>query len=371
MRRSQPHETQFGSDSFLDVVCNIVGILIILIVVAGVRVSRAPVRTDKHSPQTVLAHLPLGETLHQPIPEAEVPSPFLPLMVEEQEAPPPDSDDSQAILTQLADIQEQQTHLSRELREAQETIARLHEQQSAWTERVQSLRRAVLEAEARLSQAQQTAASTTAEISSLKQQAMQLAAQVREAELTPTQAKRWEHRLTPVGKTVTGRELHFRVERQQVSVIPLERLLLRLREQIERRKDWLVKGRQSEGEVGPIEGYTLHYVVQRDQLSAVEELRYGTGMYRISVAQWELQVGEDSVSEPVDKALLPGSRFYQALLQAENDDTLTFWVYPDSFEAFRRLKAYCHEQNFLVAGRPMPAGLPIAGSPHGTRSSGQ
>lgn len=371
MSRSLPHETQFGSDSFLDVVCNIVGILIILIVVAGVRVSRAPLRPDKHSPQTVLAQLPPEEPLPQPISEAEAPSPFLKVMIEEQETPSLDSEDPTEILSQLAEIQEQHTHLSQELREAQDTLARLHEQQSAWTERVQGLRRAVQEAETCLSQAQQTAASSTAEISTLKQQAMQLAAQIREAEMIPTQARRWEHRLTPVGKTVTGRELHFRVERQQVSVIPLERLLLRLREQIERRKDWLVKGRQSEGEVGPIDGYTLHYVVQRDQLSAVEELRYGTGMYRISVAQWELQVGEDIVTEPVEQALLPGSRFYQALLQAENDDTLTFWVYPDSFEAFRRLKAYCHEQNFLVAGRPMPAGLPIAGSPHGTRSSGQ
>src|SRR5258708_2246433 len=36
-------ELQFGSDSFLDVVANIVGILIILIVIAGLRVSKMPV----------------------------------------------------------------------------------------------------------------------------------------------------------------------------------------------------------------------------------------------------------------------------------------------------------------------------------------
>ena len=36
----------FGSDSFLDVVANIVGILIILIVVVGVRVARAPALVD-------------------------------------------------------------------------------------------------------------------------------------------------------------------------------------------------------------------------------------------------------------------------------------------------------------------------------------
>ncbi|MEY3459635.1 MAG: Ribonuclease, partial [Planctomycetota bacterium] len=41
-RRTQRSDLEFGSDSFLDVVCNIVGILIILIVVVGVRVQRQP-----------------------------------------------------------------------------------------------------------------------------------------------------------------------------------------------------------------------------------------------------------------------------------------------------------------------------------------
>jgi hypothetical protein len=43
MPRHRVPDTEFGSDSFLDIVANVVGILIILIVVAGVRVSRAPV----------------------------------------------------------------------------------------------------------------------------------------------------------------------------------------------------------------------------------------------------------------------------------------------------------------------------------------
>ena len=42
-RRSQRPELEFGSDSFLDVICNIVGILIILIVVVAVKVERQPI----------------------------------------------------------------------------------------------------------------------------------------------------------------------------------------------------------------------------------------------------------------------------------------------------------------------------------------
>jgi hypothetical protein len=375
-RRSS--EVQFGSDAFLDVVCNIVGILIILIVIAGVRVSRAPLRTWLTTAVEVTQPPPTWDTRGTDEPDA--PSPFELVAAEEAstdtqpphpEAAPSPADDLPAIRAQIAAVDDEQHHATEALRTTQEQLTQAHEREAMLTERVAALRQAVEQAEMHLQQTQQLAANTTAEISMLKRLAAQLANEVQEAELVPTTAQRLEHRITPIGKTVTGKEVHFRLERQQVSVIPLERLLLRLREQIERRKDWLVKARQSEGEVGPIEGYTLRFVVQRDQLSAVEELRYGTGIYRISVAQWELQLNHDVVSEPVETALRPGSRFYQALLEADNDTTLTFWVYPDSFAAFRQLKAYCHEQNFLVAGRPMPPGMPIAGSPHGTRSSGQ
>ena len=42
-RRAQASELGFGSDSFLDVICNIVGILIILIVIVAVKVERQPI----------------------------------------------------------------------------------------------------------------------------------------------------------------------------------------------------------------------------------------------------------------------------------------------------------------------------------------
>jgi len=44
-RRRNGEDPEFGSDSFLDIIANIVGILIILIVVAGVKVARQPLQT--------------------------------------------------------------------------------------------------------------------------------------------------------------------------------------------------------------------------------------------------------------------------------------------------------------------------------------
>ena len=45
-RRTRNDEIELGSDSFLDIIANIVGILIILIVIAGVKVSRQPLATQ-------------------------------------------------------------------------------------------------------------------------------------------------------------------------------------------------------------------------------------------------------------------------------------------------------------------------------------
>ena len=46
-RRHGISQQASGDDSFLDIIANIVGILIILIVVAGVRASRAPVELSE------------------------------------------------------------------------------------------------------------------------------------------------------------------------------------------------------------------------------------------------------------------------------------------------------------------------------------
>src|SRR5580658_11025412 len=47
MAREKNDEMEFGSDSFLDVVANIVGILIILIVVAGIKAGASPVSAER------------------------------------------------------------------------------------------------------------------------------------------------------------------------------------------------------------------------------------------------------------------------------------------------------------------------------------
>jgi hypothetical protein len=375
MSRRKVTELQFGSDSFLDVVCNLVGILIILIVVAGVRISKAPASAflGPNLAPKFLSQLPPAslDGLREAADRISSTEELEPTIDASPQFTTSVEDDTPALRQQIAAVEREEQSLGAQLHQSLEQLTAAHEQQVTITEKVDHVRAALDVSETNLKNAQQSTAATSAEITTLKEQAAQLAVQLRTMQLEPEKAQRLEHRITPVGRTVTGEELHFRVERNRVAVIPLESLLKRLKEQIDRRKDWLAKAQQHEGQVGPIDGFSLKYVVVRDNLSVVDELRYGPGTYRISVAQWQLDLDRSALTETVEQALKPGSRFYQVLLEAKSESALTFWVYPDSFEAFARLKTFCHEQNFLVAGRPLPAGMPISGSPHGSHSSGQ
>ena len=57
--------------------------------------------------------------------------------------------------------------------------------------------------------------------------------------------------------------------------------------------------------------------------------------------------------------------------KSSQQTAVTFWVYPDSFDLFRRLRDLLYERDVVVAGRPLPDGVPIASSRRGTVSRGQ
>jgi hypothetical protein len=76
--------------------------------------------------------------------------------------------------------------------------------------------------------------------------------------------------------------------------------------------------------------------------------------------------------ESEEKALATGSEFRQLVDAIDPEQTaVTFWVYPDSFALFRRLRDYLYERDVMVAGRPLPDQVPIACSRRGSVSRGQ
>jgi hypothetical protein len=97
----------------------------------------------------------------------------------------------------------------------------------------------------------------------------------------------------------------------------------------------------------------------------------GMGSY-VELERFELEQVDRSLGETIDDALQTGSRLRVELAgRLPRETVITVWVYPDSFEAYRRLKEALFEEGFLTAARPLPEGVLVGASPRGSRSSAQ
>jgi hypothetical protein len=105
--------------------------------------------------------------------------------------------------------------------------------------------------------------------------------------------------------------------------------------------------------------------------STAERARGGPGLYRISLASFRLDPESELQEESVEDALRRGSMFDIAVQTAVPGATFTLWTYPESFSSYRPIQSRLHELGYVVAGRPLPVGIPISFSPEGSASAGQ
>lgn len=357
-------EEHFGSDAFLDVLANMVGILIILIVVSGIRASRMPppssLQSEVSTPAPVVSPPVETPAEPEPAPIAVVPPP-LPEIEEQTAEEIARAKELEAELAKLAD----------EARARKAALQKLLADEEAARRQLGVRKRALAEDTAELSDNKRRLVGLDLAVGEQRQKLSGLIAEFEEVKDAKAPVVQVKHKLTPISQAIAGEELHFRLAANKVAVVPLEQLIDRLKTQIERQKDMLARFRQHQGTVGPVNGFSLNYVVERQSVSVMEELRHGSGMFRISVSMWQLAPEPDLESETAEQALKSGSQFTSALLRAPPKSSLTFWVYPDSFALFRQLQAAAQAEGFVVSARPLPFGIPIAGSPHGTRSAGQ
>lgn len=375
MSRRREFEIMFGSDSFLDVVANIVGILIILIVIAGVRISQTPAKAPSGDMPGLGLPADLAPESEEPASsEVVVPEPAMAEAAPEPEVAPEPLPELVAPPTLVERVRELEAEIATITLESQklgESLAGSNRLQSDLDSRLQTARGLLEERKSEISATEARDAQQKLDLELTRQAAARLLAQVTELEKKSPPVEKLQHRITPVSRTVDGRELHFRLEKNRIAEVPIDALVERLKEHIERRKDWIVKTKQHKGQVGPINGFNLEYIIGVEMVSSLEELRSGMGGYRMSMRYWEIHPEESMRGEPEDVALSQGSRFYQALVSAGQDTTLTFWVYPDSYQLYRKIQAFAHEQGFPIAARPLPHGVAISGSPNGTRSASQ
>jgi hypothetical protein len=324
-----------GHDSFLDIVANMVGILIILVMVMGVRVKNAPRAAILGSASQLAADLQKDLATEQSLREVVLGAEDQIRSVRQETLGQRRNRDVLAVLVSALE-QEIQTR---------------RERMDGNTQRLFDLRRGLSQSRLELDQLERQRA---------------------QAEDTRPEPIVVESYPTPLSETVSGREAHFQLRGGRIALVPLESLVDLLKQSAERQKYKLLEAPELTDTVGPVGGFQLRYTLERYDVSAETAVLTGRSGSYARLRRWTLIPLSNQSGEPVDVALAEGSEFRQALSKLRPGQTvITIWTYQDSFASFRRIKKELYGLGFSVAARPLPLDIPISGSPEGSRSAAE
>ena len=322
MRRADD-ETNVGEDSFLDTTANLVGILIILVVVIG---SKTKLEAEEYGRQMAAA-------------EAS-----------------PQLAESARTARALADSMREQAIRQKEYE--LESAYRRAERDSLLVN-VQIVREKVAESLLDLDAEKRASLEHARAVQKLHDNLSDVQDELGAQDELARPKIVLEHLPTPMAQTVFNREMHLQLKAGAVTVIPWDRLVDTLKEQVP-----LAARRQAskavlEEIIGPLGGFIMRYRMTRIP-----------GGYELE--RFELETSADAVSERLLDALAPAGRLRLELASRNPAETvITVWVYPDSFGEFAKLKTLLFQEGFLCAARPLPEGVRIGASPRGSRSSAQ
>ncbi|HWA98520.1 MAG TPA: hypothetical protein VG713_08505 [Pirellulales bacterium] len=324
-RQKRNDEEAFGSDSFLDIVANVVGILIILVMIAGLRARQVP---DFDAQPT--------DEQQQQLAELE----------EEARGMATDMQHVAAELEQVAAIGASR-RLERDslvylAAEAQHLLDQRREKLGKNEREAFDLRRQVAERETKLTK---------------------LTHDLQDVTATEVSAVTIENYPTPISRTVTGHEAHFQLKHGRIVSVPVNEAIELLKDGIRRNLPRLEHVSEITDTVGPIGDFRMRYTLGR--------VPVGRGQAMVDLT-FEMVPLEEPLGETVDEAMAPKSDFRASLARTNpRHTTITLWAYPDSFAIYRTMKKELYKQGFAVAGRPLPMNQFISGSPHGSKSAAE
>ncbi|MCL2624445.1 MAG: hypothetical protein FWD31_12355 [Planctomycetaceae bacterium] len=340
-KRTTTGETmEAGQDSFLDIVSNMVGILIILVVVAGLRARDLPILSKVDETKIVAAAENFDR--HQAV--------FNNINLECLE------------LTERFELMRMQYDNLME-GEYQQNLA-----YRVWLENAIHSQTQTMDNESRAGfEMQRQLAELDAMLERLGHEKNWLHQQKPETTVI-------ENIPTPISSNAADdKEVHFRILNGRIAHVPLRYLRTQLETEIMRRRNDLMTQPRITGVLGPIDGFRMQYSVIRQDLPM--HLAQEAGVRSVVMLERceMVPVGDDRMlGETLEQALTPNSVFRTCLLGCrQNEYSVTVWVYPDSFGEYQKIKNYLYRSGYRTAARPMDFGQPITASPHGTKSANQ
>lgn len=342
-----------GHDAFLDIVANLVGILIILVVVLGAQSSEVVKRVTEEKAQESLVDSQVEEA-SQAAPEASEDQ-MQRLAMNSMQAASAQADSRR--LEKLIDRYETEFESISQKRGI--LLDLLAEAKAAWAENQESI-----------DQQFRLAAQRKTQFDVAREKLDRLLGDRQRLENEPEPVVVVEHLPTPMAKTVFGEELHFRLKGNRLSYVPIERLVDEIKQDFER----VISGsRQGEldGAVGPVRGYVARYVMDKSR-ALINRGGSAQMATRVQLVGMTLEPMREPYGQSIQKVLAGSSEMDVELAGRDpSSTTITVWVYPDSFASFRQLKERLYAKGFATAARPLPMDGKISGSPQGSKSSAQ
>ncbi|MCO8120310.1 hypothetical protein NHH03_01080 [Stieleria sp. TO1_6] len=321
-----------GHDAFLDIVANLVGILIILVVVLGAQ-SHAVIQQVQQSP-------------------VESTDPNL------RAAGDKDMQGLALMAAHAASAQSDSIRLERTVKVLDAKIDQQSERRTVMLTLLEQAEAAWQEEQSKLDDQRRAASQRDAEVSALKDKIADLSGTREQLQNQSPKVIAVSHLPTPMAKTVFGEELYLRLKENRVSVIPFEALA----DEIERDFHRTASGGRegvSDAAVGPVRGYVARYVMNREN-QLVPQGNKIARMTRARVMIASFEPLQEPHGVPIEQ-VLANDDWLDVELSGfpTGTTTVTVAVYPDSYGAFRKLKEKIYAKGYPTAARPISAGSPV------------
>ncbi|MEX2093727.1 MAG: hypothetical protein WD971_13670 [Pirellulales bacterium] len=327
-----------GQDAFLDVLTNMVGIIILLVVVMGLRSSRAASAIhSQHDPASASAAANSAA-------EVQLNKSYREAMRARQEFG--------RVVKQAVDVRRENLFRARE-RDYLTTYV------TAFTQELNDRRATLSTEQQRDFDLRRHIADAQSKLENLSREQVALLSQPAETEVL-------ENRPTPIVRRHLEKELFLQLAQNHVAVIPLADLFAEFRDNVTNNLWRLREEKRMTGTVGPIGDYRMRYVVRCDDVevrAAAGQSQFGA---RVQMVRCELVPLTTPLGEPADQAFLPDSDLLAQLKGFSPDSTtISIAVYPDSLPALHSLKRNLHDAGYGVAEILMAQDEPIRFSPNG------
>jgi hypothetical protein len=358
-RRQVNKEIAFSFDSFLDLVANVVGIILRLILVAWVGAKTYTgvfTPTDSDAPP-------------------EPPEPAAVRLPEEKLSTDPEKAALEQARRQLAEARAALLEHLRQQGELRAGRQKLEDVLAEGAVKAEQIQKSGAALEERRQRARSEQAKVELSLAEIRRRGEELSKDIAALEKQPG-VKNVLRYQTPVARTVQSDELHFECKAGRVSFLDVEAFLREIKDGIHAKGGVLKTTWQVDDETSPVGAFRLQYTVARERGLIESVTSTATpdeqSTFRYGLMGWTAVPVQEVRGEPAGAALADNSEFRRIIdhLDAMHA-AVTFWVYPDSFPLYRQLRDYCVRRELLVSGRPLPDGIPISSSRHGTVSRGQ